>query len=200
MMSLIEPPIPASLQRGPAWEVARLFPDQGDWDEADYLALNRMTNRLVELVDGRVEVLELPTKSHQRRVLFLRDLLKSLGVGDVLVSPYPVRVAPRKFREPDVVFAKDPARFGEDFGEGVDLVMEVVSQDRDRDFVKKRDDYAAAGIAEYWIIDPEGPRILVLSLQGGRYEVVGEHGPGQVAQSRVLEGFEVAVDRLFAQT
>lgn len=34
----------------PAWEVATLFPPQGDWNESDYLAL--ATNRLVELSDG----------------------------------------------------------------------------------------------------------------------------------------------------
>ena len=31
---------------GPAWDIARLFPEQGAWSEQDYLELN--TNQLVE--------------------------------------------------------------------------------------------------------------------------------------------------------
>jgi hypothetical protein len=53
----------------PACDVARLFPDQGTWSEEEYLALN--SNRLVEFSHGDVEVLPLPTTSHQLIVAFL---------------------------------------------------------------------------------------------------------------------------------
>jgi hypothetical protein len=56
---------------GPAWEVARLFPDQGQWGESDYLELTRHTRRLVELSEGRVEVLPVPRTSHQKIVACL---------------------------------------------------------------------------------------------------------------------------------
>src|SRR3712207_3713834 len=109
-MSLDTPPTPSSLPPGPAWEVARLFPDQGDWEDGDYLLLNRMTNRLVELVNGRIEVLEMPTKSHQRRARTLADAIdahcKGKGIaGECVLAAYPLRVSRRRYREPDVVFA-----------------------------------------------------------------------------------------------
>src|SRR4051794_2166696 len=51
-------------QRGdPTWEIALLFPEQGDWSEADYFGLK--TKRLVELDDGFLEVLPMPTLLHQ---------------------------------------------------------------------------------------------------------------------------------------
>jgi hypothetical protein len=50
----------------PAWDVALLFPSQGDWSEFEYLALD--TNRLVELVDGNLEVLPMPSFLHQQPV------------------------------------------------------------------------------------------------------------------------------------
>ncbi len=57
------------------------------------------------------------------------------------------------------------------------LVMEVVSPgkaNRERDFVAKRRQYADRGIPEYWLIDPEMARIIVLVLgQDGTYV---EHG------------------------
>src|SRR5687767_15399448 len=60
-------------QAEPAWEIATIFPLQGAWSEADYLSLN--TNHLVEFSHGRVEVLPMPTQSHQLIVLFLYRLL-----------------------------------------------------------------------------------------------------------------------------
>ncbi len=35
------------VRAGPAWEIATIFPNQGQWTEGDYLRLN--TNRLVDL-------------------------------------------------------------------------------------------------------------------------------------------------------
>lgn len=58
---MIQPPTrpdsAADLAGQPAWDVARLFPVQGNWTASGYFALD--TNRLVELVDGSLEVLAL---------------------------------------------------------------------------------------------------------------------------------------------
>ena len=56
------------------------------------------------------------------------------------------------------------------------LVIEVVSSSdtskvsRDRDYVRKRSEYAQRGISEYWVIDPIAAVILVLTLVGGDYQ------------------------------
>lgn len=53
------------------------------------------------------------------------------------------------------------------------LVVEVVSpgtSNQERDYRYKRSEYAARGIAEYWIIDPQQARITVLTLVAGFYE------------------------------
>lgn len=53
------------------------------------------------------------------------------------------------------------------------LAVEVVSPgkvNRDRDYRYKRSEYAARGILEYWIVDPELSRVTVLSLIDGLYE------------------------------
>jgi Uma2 family endonuclease len=91
------------------------------------------------------------------------------------------------------------SRFGERYGEGADLVMEVVSDDavsRARDYQDKRRDYAETGIPEYWIIDPAERRILVLQLAGDAYAVLGEYTEGEDASSRLLDGFRVNVSQL----
>lgn len=190
-------------ETGPAWDIARLFPNQGDWTEGDYLTLSRWTNRLVELSDGEVEVLNMPTRTHQRIVLSLRDGLQTFAapgkLGEAIVAPYPVRLRTGRFREPDVVFvlAEHADRLGEEFAEGADLVMEVVSEDRAHDLVTKRAEYADAGIAEYWIIDPRDRRVTVLKLAGGEYVVHGDWGAGERAESALLVGFGIDIDRMF---
>src|SRR4051812_518291 len=87
----VTPSRPPSQKGEPAWDIALLFPPQGAWSEADYLALN--TNRLIELSDGCLEVLPMPTLLHQLLVDFLHSLLKAFvaanAAGKVLFAPLP---------------------------------------------------------------------------------------------------------------
>ncbi|MBI3272942.1 MAG: Uma2 family endonuclease [Planctomycetes bacterium] len=192
----------AGVVREPAWDIARLFPDQGTWSEEEYLELKG--NRLVEFSNGYVEVLAMPTTSHQRITFYLCSALATFAraaqLGTALPAPLRVRLWAGKFREPDVLFmqAEHADRIGEEYWRGADLVMEVVSDDdRRRDLDTKRREYAQAGIPEYWIVDPREARITVLRLEGETYAVVGEQARGAHAQSALLPGFGVAVDAVF---
>jgi Uma2 family endonuclease len=49
------------------------------------------------------------------------------------------------------------------------LVVEVLSDDRGRDLLRKFHLYARAGAPRYWVIDPEGPTIVVHVLDGQVY-------------------------------
>jgi Uma2 family endonuclease len=197
---------PAGMTYGePTWEIAQLFPAQGCWTEREYLSLS--TNRIVEFTDGFVEFLPVPTTTHQRIVLFIVDLLNAFAavqnVGEALFAGIRVRLWNGKYREPDVVFmlAGHAARITDDYWDGADLVMEVVSgsdDDRHRDLVTKRDEYARAGIPEYWIVDPELGQITVLTLEGTAYIAYGTFTSGEQAKSKLLPGFTVDVSAVFA--
>jgi Uma2 family endonuclease len=188
----------------PTWEMARFYPAQGEWTESEYLALE--TNQLIELSDGLLEFLPMPTILHQLIVDFLHNLLQAFvaihASGLVLFAPLPVRLWAGKIREPDVLYLK-PERIRDlpRYPEGADLVMEVVSgayEDRERDLKDKRVEYAAAKIAEYWIVDPEEQRITVLTLDGDTYREHGVFRPGERATSVLLPGFGVDVAAVFA--
>jgi Uma2 family endonuclease len=188
----------------PSWEVAFLFPVQGQWSEDEYLALD--SNRMVELSDGCLEVLPTPTILHQLIVAFLHEQLhnyvKANATGLVLFAPLPVHLWPGTYREPDIIYL-GPSRVPKkmDYPKGADLVMEVVSQgdeNRDRDLRVKRQEYARAGIAEYWIVDPQQQQITVLALEGQTYRVHGEFARASQATSNLLPGFTVNVDKIFA--
>jgi Uma2 family endonuclease len=123
------------------------------------------------------------------------------SLGEVLAAPLPVQLWTKKYREPDILFftlARRP-RSNDKYAIRPDLVMEVVSpDDPDRDYVKKRAEYAQAGILEYWIVDPRQQRITVLVLADQEYTVFAESTAGMRVSSRLLAGFSLAVDEVFA--
>src|SRR5436190_11952850 len=200
------PESPPTRPGDPAWDVAFLFPVQGDWTEEEYLALR--TNQLVELADGCIEVHPVATLFHQFIVLYLAKLLdefvRSRRLGAAVIAPSPIRLAPERLREPDVFFvtSKRVSSLHQP-SEGADLAIEVVSDgddNRKRDLVTKRREYAEAGIPEYWIVDPISKTISVLALPSGEneYAPAGEFGIGTRATSRLLPDFSVDVSATFA--
>ncbi len=145
-----------------------LLPDQGHWSDAQYLSLTDHTSRLVELTDGYLEPLPMPTDLHQSIAEFfflaLTAFIAPLG-GKVHLAALRLKIRSGKFREPDVLLvksAKDPRRRNR-FWIGADLTLEVVSPEKpERDLVDKRQDYAEANVPEYWIIHPLDETITVL--------------------------------------
>ena len=187
----------------PVYELADLFPVQGAWSEEEYLRFNE--NRLLEFEDGFVRVLPMPTTSHQQIVVFLLQLLLayigSTSAGQVLMAPLKVRIGPKKYREPDLLFMlkRNASRIHEQFWDGADLVVEVVSPDHPpRDYEEKRADYAKAGISEYWIVDPEHRRVLVLALNGDTYVEYSRAEVQGIATSKLLAGLNIDSNLCFA--
>ncbi|MBX3056785.1 MAG: Uma2 family endonuclease [Anaerolineae bacterium] len=189
----------------PIWELARQYPNQGEWSEEEYFALE--TTHFVEFNNGHLEFLTMPTFAHQRIVAFLYQVLAAFvashKLGEVVFAPMPVRLWARKYREPDIVFLSNEriATITGDYPTGADLVLEVASsgkEDRERDLQTKREEYALAGIAEYWIVDPQKRQVIVLTLAGDEYAVHGEFNEGERATSVLLDGFGVEVTAVFA--
>jgi Uma2 family endonuclease len=207
MMSIATPPFsPPKLQMPaspePSWEIVKLFPNQGNWSETEYLTLAD-TNRLVELSDGSIKVIDMPTDLHQAILSFLFLALHSFvndrKLGKVRFAAMPVKLWQGKFREPDLLFmsTEHDERRHNQFWDGADLVMEVVSEDRAHDLQTKRDEYARGGIPEYWIVDPMLKEITVLKLAVDHYEPAGVYHPGEQAASVLLAGFAVDATAVF---
>jgi Uma2 family endonuclease len=182
-----------------------VFPDRGSVSEDEYLRLTDHTNRLVELVDGRIEELPMPTEEHQEIILFLVNFLRAFvrpaKLGKAIQAGLRVRLAKAQFREPDVVFILQAnfARAGNRYWDFADLVMEVVSEDDpNRDYIVKRRVYAAAGISEYWIVDSRTQTILVLKLEGDQYVTHCQTAGTGLANSALLPGFAVETADVFA--
>jgi Uma2 family endonuclease len=79
------------------------------------------------------------------------------------------------------------------------VVVEFVSashRDRHRDYVEKRQEYQAVGVAEYWVIDRFRRRMTVVrNHEAGAEELsVQEH---DIYRTPLLPGFELPLSRLF---
>lgn len=184
----------------------------------EYLAYSDATpmEGRYELIDG--ELVELPPESRLNSTIAVRILLALIaaGISVDLVHPGKCEIQvpvlqPKDAanRYPDLVVLRPehleltrqrltitlempPPR----------LVVEVVSPgktNRDRDYVRKRAQYAAVGIPEYWLIDPAAQTVLVLALEGADYREVGTFGAGGAIASIEFPELAIAVDQLFSQ-
>ena len=135
--------------------------------------------RWLELDDGELYFMPRPRRAHQ----FLKDTLITQFriLFDSLIEP-PAEVYTELViiisREsgrvliPDLsVFLRPPGDESDVSAAGniPDIVIEILSSDRNRDLVRKRQLYAEAGVREYWIFDPVNDTVLPLELQNGEY-------------------------------
>lgn len=165
-------------------------------DYHDWLAWSAGETR-TEWVDGEVVVSAPSSPRHWQMVFLLAMLLTHYvdfkRLGRVLGKSIAMRL-PRSGRVPDVLFVTNDHRdrltnihlYGP-----ADLVVEVVSEDSvQRDRVDKFAEYAAAGVAEYWIFDaqPNPRRPEFYRLADGVYQPMPTDTDGRY-HSAVVPGF-----------
>lgn len=166
---------------------------------------------LTEWIDGEGVQYKPATNVHQRVVNLLISLLTlylSLKrLGKVYSGPYTLRArADGNAREPDVfvVMQGNPGQeTSKEFIGAADIVVEVISDDSMfRDRVTKFDEYEAAGVREYWLIDPRPDRkradFYVLDVVAGRYRPASLEAD-RIFCSTVLPGFWLDVDWLWQE-
>ena len=118
-----------------------------------------------------------------------------LGVEKMMIS------LTRNDYEPDICFfsnkkkkqfIKNQMRFT-----APDLIVEILSKSTVKiDRGTKFEDYAAHGVMEYWIVDPDTEIHEQYFLNNGIYELNFKSGNGDVT-SRAIEGFEIPVRAIF---
>lgn len=165
----------------------------------EYLAIGETSERY-ELVDGVVVMSPSASLGHQKIsmevALQIALYLRSHPIGDVVMET-DVRLRDDLVYQPDVVFlrAEAAARCTGTITETPDLIVEVISPDsRGYDSRTKRNDYEAAGVGEYWIIDPARDRFHFLILREGVYLESAAAQDRYIAS--VLPGFELDLEQI----
>ncbi len=149
----------------------------------EYLNYDDGTDTFYELVNG--ELVEMPPESElsRRIAMFLVAYFLQQGIPsnrltlkteivvsgarattrfpDVMILSEVLEAALQGARRSTVVLDMPPPL----------LVVEIVSPNQEsRDYRYKRSEYAARGIAEYWIVDPMQQKLTVLEWVEGLYE------------------------------
>ena len=182
------------------WAVAHCTPKKSYMTYEEFLDWD-YEGGLTEWVDGEVVIYPSATAEHQQIIQFLMQLLGLFNdlsrLGQLWSAPYAMRAVPGgNGREPDLFFVTTEHldRVTPRQLEGpADLVIEVISDEsvtRDRD--QKFKEYAAAGIPEYWIIDPRPNKkradFYTLDVASHQYELFATEDDERV-ESRVVTGF-----------
>jgi len=160
-----------------------------------------------ELVNGHLEEEEVPDYLHELLVMLLGKFLSNWipHGGLVAGSDAKFAVSSGRGRKPDLTVylpgsRRPPAR-------GLirvppNIAIEIVSptpRDGRRDRVEKLADYAAFGVAWYWLLDPQLRSLEVLELDAqGRYLHVLGASTGTLEKIPGCEGLTLDLDALWA--
>jgi Uma2 family endonuclease len=159
-----------------------------------------------EWVDGQVILMSPASSDHQLLKVFLVQVLglylEQRPQGLILDAPFLMRLPSRPSgREPDILFIAQerlnllqPA-----FLDGAaDLVVEIISPESDeRDRGEKFIEYEAAGVREYWLIDPLREEAMFYQLTPqGRYRLALP-SPDGVYHSAIIAGLWLRVEWLW---
>ncbi|OUC16054.1 MAG: hypothetical protein B0A82_03480 [Alkalinema sp. CACIAM 70d] len=168
----------------------------------EYLTYDDGTETRYELVDGVLVEMGTESTINTRIAVFLIQIFLLLGLEVALLgikqkiqvnSPY------ASARDPDlIVHSEASARAIEGRKESCLflgdpnplLVVEVVSprsessDNYQRDYVQKTAEYAARGIPEYWIVDPDRAVVLIGTLTNEAYQFQPFEGNSSIVSSR----------------
>ncbi|MBC8155102.1 MAG: Uma2 family endonuclease [Bacteroidetes bacterium] len=163
-----------------------------------------------EFINGEIIVHSLALEKHNAAVMFLGTLLNVFvserNLGTVRVEKALVELT-RNSYEPDICYFGPikAATIQPDllYYPAPDLVVEVLSKStKKNDREVKFEDYAAHGVAEYWIVDPTRQTVEPFTLDADTeaYKALGTFRMGESVSSQSLAGFTIPVKAIFDMT
>lgn len=163
--------------------------------------------RKMELDDGVLYIMPRNRVGHQFTLMEFygylaeyRDSFDALSIQvycNVIVA---LSLDRRRLYAPDVIIILpgNPCVVGERMVEGApDIVIEILSSDRNRDLVRKRQVYAEAGIPHYWLCDLRQDTLTLLELRNGVYAEQATLTAAETLTTPLLPGFAIPLADIF---
>lgn len=158
--------------------------------------------RIYQIVDGEVIVTPAPSPLHQRASRRLQRQLEQyfepLG-GEVFNAPIDLILSNHDVTQPDLVVVTDRASVTK---RGIEappaLVVEVLSpstEHYDRQLKAKR--FAALGVPNFWVLDPEAQRLECFRNRSGEYVVTSVAEGATTMASSDFEGLSIDLASLW---
>ena len=172
----------------------------------EFLSLGK-TDGKWELDDGVLYIMPSGTPDHQFLIFefgwHIRSYLDRFDESPAQFYHEMTTVISRELQrapEPDIVIVLNERRniVSHTRVEGApDIVVEILSTDRNRDLVRKRQIYAEAGVREYWPIDPRDDTVTQLELREGEYFERAVLGVGDALTTPLLPGLSIPLAEVF---
>ena len=140
---------------------------------------NLQQGERAELIDGQIYFMAPPNTRHQRFVHFLDRIIGNYiqdknGQCEVFPAPFAVFLNKnaKNYVEPDLSIICYKEKITDKGCNGApDWIIEVVSPaSRQMDYYKKLFKYRAAGVREYWVIDPDKQIVTVYNFESDHME------------------------------
>ncbi|OLS16024.1 MAG: hypothetical protein RBG13Loki_0352 [Promethearchaeota archaeon CR_4] len=126
---------------------------------------------LLEIIDGVLFMVPSPNLLHQEICLnlatILRNLIQDHHLGRIFTAPIDVIFTEKCVAIPDIVYvskSRENILNPKNIAGVPDLVIEVLSENKNRDLVTKKKLYEHFGVPDYWIIDPVTQKVLLYSF------------------------------------
>lgn len=152
-----------------------------------------------ELIDGKIYYMAPPSTRHQRIIsdihYRIKDyIIKNNGECEVLPAPFAVFLNKdnKNYVEPDISIICDKDKITDKGCHGApDWVIEIISPgNKEMDYFKKLFKYQAAGVREYWIVDPIKEMVMVYRFEK---ETMEEYSFGEDIPVGIYDGFSIKV-------
>ena len=152
-----------------------------------------------ELIDGKIYYMAPPSTRHQRIIsdihYRIKDyIIKNNGECEVLPAPFAVFLNKdnKNYVEPDISIICDKDKITDKGCHGApDWIIEIISPgNKEMDYFKKLFKYQAAGVREYWIVDPTKEIVMVYRFEK---ETMEEYSFGEDIPVGIYDGFSIKV-------
>ena len=132
---------------------------------------------LCEVIDNILYMSPAPKYTHRRLIALLYKQIDAYvsarQLGEVFFSPVDVYFESLTSAvQPDLLFISNANKsilHDDGFYGAPDLIIEVLSSERKREFVFKKNLYERAGVKEYFVVDPDTRSIYFFTLENQAY-------------------------------
>ena len=152
-----------------------------------------------ELVDGQIYYMAPPSTAHQRLANYISTeinlyIRKNQGKCEVFPAPFAVFLNEddTNYLEPDISVICDPSKLDEKGCHGApDWVIEIASpSSKTMDYYTKLFKYRAAGVREYWIVDPAKELIMAYWFE---QETMEQYSFGEDIPAGIFQDFSIKI-------
>jgi len=161
-----------------------------------------------QLINGELIMAPAPNRFHQEISLNLTVLLKNWidtneGIGRIYCAPFDVHLDEINVFQPDLLYIR-PDNFGILTEAGCsgppDLIIEILSpRTRHIDLGPKKKTFAAKGVTELWIIDPDLRTIALYYLKDDVENPAFVVSEKETLTSPLLPGLELSGEKIFTE-